>query len=59
MGCGEHGIGFGEPEFVDFIGEEGAVPAQGGCVYLSTRIYLDHHQLGSITGGKLESGKEG
>ena len=26
------------------------LPAQGDCVDLSTRIYLDHHQLGSVAG---------
>ena len=35
--------------------EEFAVPSQGDCVDLSTRIYLDHHQPGSIAGEKLES----
>ena len=59
MGCWEQGTGFGKPGFVDFVGEESAVPAQGYCVDLNTRIYLDQHQLGSVMDGKLESGKEG
>ena len=59
MDSGEQGIGFGEPGFDHFIGEEGAIPAQGDCVDLSSRIYLDCHQLGSVLGGKLESGEEG
>ena len=59
MGCGEQGIGLGEPGFVDFIGEEGVVPAPWDCVDLSTRICLDNHQLGAVMGGKLKSGEEG
>ena len=59
MGCGEQAIVFGKPGFVNFIRKEGTVPLQGDCVDLSTRIYLDHHQLGSIMGGKLGSGEEG
>ena len=35
MSCGEQGIWFGEPGFIDFIGEEDAVPAQGDCVDLT------------------------
>ena len=59
MGCGEQDTGLGEPGIIYFMGEEFAVPAQGFCVDLSTRIYLDHHQLGSIVGGKVESCEKG
>ena len=58
MGHRGQGIGLGEPGIIYFIAEGFVVPDQGGCVDLSTRIYLDHHQLGAITGGKLESGEE-
>ena len=58
MGCGEQDIGFGEHGFVDYIGEESVVPAQGDFVDLNTRIYLDCHQLGSVMGGELESGEK-
>ena len=34
------------------------VPAQGDVIELSTRIYLDHPQLCSVSGRKLESGEE-
>ena len=55
MGCGKQGIGLREPGATYLVGEEFAVPAQGDCVDLSTRINLDGHQLSSIKGGKLES----
>ena len=35
------------------------VPAQGDGIDLSTRIYLDHHQLCSMLVRKLELGEEG
>ena len=50
------GHGLGEPGIIYFMGEELVVPAQG---YLSTRIYIDCHQIGSIMGGKLESCEKG
>ena len=59
MGCGRQGIGLGEPGVIYLVGKKFAVPDQGDCVDLSTRINLDSHQLSAIVGGKLKSGIKG
>ena len=48
------GAGLREPGLIDFVGEKFPVPAQGDSIHLSTRVYLDSHQLHSISGRELK-----
>ena len=54
MGCRVEGARFGVPGLGDFMGEQLPVPAEGHCVYLSTRVNFNGHHLHVILCGELQ-----